>query len=338
MTDGADSRSPASGPPSAFGDVLRRVRIEAGLTQEALAERAGLSARGISDLERGVNLTPRRNTVALLTEALQPAAEDRAALAAAGRGVPRPILRSASSRPRSNLPTPLSSLVGRAADVAAVSALLARGDVRLLTLTGPGVGKTRPAVAVADDCSAAFPDGVWFVGLAALRDHDMVAAAVARTLGLPDAGDRAPSDVLAAHLRPKRLLLVLDNFEHVLPAAAPVADLLRACPGLTVLATSRAPLRVSGEHERAVAPLAVPDLRHPPDDVDLARYPAIGLFLQRAQAANSDFGSHRATPWRSRRSAPVSTACRWRSNWLRRGSRSFLRSRWRSGFAARCTC
>jgi predicted ATPase/DNA-binding XRE family transcriptional regulator len=288
MTAQAGARTMTTGPPSSFGDMLRRVRVAAGLTQEALAERAGLSVRGISDLERGVNRTPRKDTVALLAEALQPAGDDHAAFAAAagGRGpraVPQPV-------GTANLPSPLTPLIGRAADVAAVSDLLGQADVRLVTLTGiGGVGKTRLAVQVASNLLSGFPDGVWFVGLAAHPDPGSVVAAIAQTFHLPDAGDRTFHERLIAYLLPKSLLLVLDNFEHLLPAATLVADLLAACPSLTVLVTSRAPLRVSGEHERLVLPLAVPDLQHLPESGDLARYPAVGLFLKRAQAVSPEF-------------------------------------------------
>jgi predicted ATPase len=165
------------------------------------------------------------------------------------------------------------------------------------------VGKTRVALQVANDLRTDFPDGIWFVGLASLADPVLVIGAIAQTFDLPDAGNRTLRERLVAYLGPKRLLLVLDNFEHLLPAAALVADLLGACPALTVLATSRAPLRVAGEHERAVLPLAVPDLQHLPEGGDLARYPAVGLFLQRAQAMNPEF---QLTPSNA---AAVATIC-----------------------------
>jgi predicted ATPase len=167
--------------------------------------------------------------------------------------------------------------------------------VRLLTLTGPGgTGKTRLALRAAADVRDAFPHGVWLVELAPLTDTTLVPAAVARALGVRETGGRPLAEGgLRDHLREKRLLLVLDNCEHLLPAAAPlVAGLLAGCPGVTVLATSRSPLRVSGELQYPVPPLGLPDGAPPGANGDLealAAVESVRLFVARARAARPGF-------------------------------------------------
>ncbi len=193
-----------------------------------------------------------------------------------------------------NLPAPLTPLVGREQEVAAVCALLRHPEVRLLTLTGTGgVGKTRLGLEVGTNLLADFADGVCFVPLAPMSDADLVIPTIAQALGIKEAGERTFADLLQAQVREKRLLLLLDNFEQVLAAAARLSALLADCPQLKLLVTSRAVLHIHGEHEFPVPPLALPDLAHLPESEALAAYAAVTLFLHCAQAARPDF---QATP------------------------------------------
>ncbi len=193
-------------------------------------------------------------------------------------------------RHETNLPILLTPLIGRAEDVSHVVALLEQEDRRLVTLVGPGgTGKTRLALAAGAELLDTFPDGVWFVDLAPLVDPGLVLPAIAATLGVRETNVSQIEHALITFLRPKRLLLVLDNFEQVVAAAPHVSDLLTECPRLAILVTSREPLQLRAEHLAPVPPLLLPEPDTLPPLGELARVPAVDLFVQRAQAIVPNF-------------------------------------------------
>jgi predicted ATPase/class 3 adenylate cyclase len=215
-------------------------------------------------------------------------------LLVAGAPADFPPLRSLEASPH-NLPLQLTSFVGREAEIAAITRALA--TTRLLTLTGAGgAGKTRLALQVAANLVADYPDGVWFVDLAPLADPALVPATAAAVLGVRDSSERPAQESLVAALRSRRVLLLLDNCEHLLEACARLADaLVRGCPRVMVLATSRAPLGLAGETVRRVPSLALPEQNRVEPLERLTQYEAVRLFIERAVAARGDFQVTSAT-------------------------------------------
>jgi predicted ATPase/class 3 adenylate cyclase len=200
-----------------------------------------------------------------------------------------PALKSLSRHPH-NLPMQPTPFIGREREVATVCALLRRPEVRLLTLTGPGgMGKTRLGLQVAAELADQFADGVFLVPLAPISDPDLVASAIIQTLGISDLSGQSPLMLLKAVLKDKQQLLLVDNFEQVITAAVLMAELLAVCSELTILVTSRVVLHLQAEHEFAVPPLSLPNLKHLPDLVFLSQYESVALFIQRAQAVKADF-------------------------------------------------
>ena len=208
--------------------------------------------------------------------------------------------------PSANLPAAPTPLIGREHELAALKEKFGRPDVRLLTLTGTGgTGKTRLALALAGAVLPRFRDGVFFVDLASVTDPSLVPSSVMQALEVKEKPGERLTDVLTAHLRDRRLLLILDNFEQVLDAAPRIAELLAACPGLKLIATSRAALHLSAEHEYPVPPLRVPDPTALPEFGALLRYESVALFVTRAQAVRPDI---RLTPENARAIAEICTA------------------------------
>ena len=277
-----------AGEHLAFGDLLRQHRNAAGLTQEDLAERAGLSVDAISLLERGERRRPHRYTLQSLADALGLSQQERIRFETATR--PPTTRATAHITQPANLPSQLTPFVGREREVEEVCQRLLRPDVRLLTLTGPGgVGKTRLGLQVAEQVLEQFADGVCFVALTSISEPALVPSAIAQALQVKQGAGQSVAEALVQYLRERQLLLVLDNFERLLEAGPLLAQLLAACPRLKVLVTSRVVLHLQGEHNYEVPTLRLPLAGHRPSLEQLARYEGIRLFVERARAANSEF-------------------------------------------------
>jgi predicted ATPase/DNA-binding XRE family transcriptional regulator len=258
-----------------FGVLLRDLRLKAGLTQEELADRAQLSERAIRSLEHSRDRKPRLQTVKLIAHGLGLDDESTARLLLAAR----PVATTRSHEtPGAALPQFLTSIVGRTEDVGLLTMLLQ--DRRLVTLTGTGgVGKTRVALMVAEHVAKHF-DTVSFVELAPLRDFRQVSVAVAGSLAVKEGPSQPLFQRIVDNLTSKRVLLILDNMEHLLPAGEFVASLLRSCPDLSIFVTSREMLRLRGERVYTLGPLSLPER-----EADIERSPAVRLFFDRAADA-----------------------------------------------------
>jgi len=265
-----------------FGQRLRRLRQAAGLSQEGLAERAGLTPAAVGALERGARRHPYPGTLHALAQALKLAPAEREVffLSVAKRGYGG---REDQLLPHAPPPVPLTGLVGRAREMALAAGLFLRANARIVTLTGPpGVGKTRLAAELALRLPADMNAGVVWVDLAPVPDPELVLPSVARALSLPEPAGKQAAQVLESYLARRRLLLVLDNFEHVLPAGPSLGLLAGKCSGLAVLATSREALGVRGEFQFPVAPLGVPERAE--GIAGISRSGAAELFLQRVRS------------------------------------------------------
>ncbi|GAB3872563.1 hypothetical protein GCM10029964_011180 [Kibdelosporangium lantanae] len=261
-----------------LGEILVGLRSGRGLSQEQLAERSGISVRAIGEIERGATRRPQRGTLRALADSLGLTGEEREAFTRSARSAPPADTRRKQVRVRPGLPAAVTSIIGRSDDLNSVVRLVQDSLVRLVTITGTGgVGKSRLALEVGWRVAGRF-EAVHGLDLSALRYPDDVPRALAESLRTPDP---------AALIGDGRWLLVLDSFEHVAAAATTVGTLLSGCPRLTVLVTSRSPLRLRGEHLWPLAPLAVPD----GDELGaLAESPAVRLLVERTAAVRPGFG------------------------------------------------
>ena len=277
-----------------FGTWLRQQRRALDLTQKAFADQVGCAEITVRRMEAD-EYKPSNELALVLFEKLGIPEPERPQWVRFARGLaeyPKHISTSSPSREqKTNLPIPLTSFIGREKEIETVKHLLAsHGGGRLLTLTGAGgSGKTRLALEVAAKLRDVFPDGVWFIDFAPLTDPALVPQSLLTTLGLSEQAGRSTLTIVSDFLQPKRALLILDNCEHLIQACAQLAEtLLRACPTLHILATSREALSVAGERLYLVPTLTTPDPAQADLDT-LPQYEAVRLFVERAQTALPGF-------------------------------------------------
>ena len=282
-----------------FGTWLRLKRKSLDLTREGLADRVGCSAATIRKIE-AEERRPSAQIVERLADVFQIPADERTTFLHFARGdwkaAPAPEIerspwRASTPSTRSNIPATTTSLIGRGRDIVDICGYLQQPDTRLVTLIGPpGIGKTRLSIEAARASLADFPDGVFFIALALLKDPNLIPSAIAQGLGYVGARNISTNKQLKEGIGDKNMLLVLDNCEHLIEMVASLAsELISACSQLKLLATSRESLRISGEWQYAVPAFDLPMIRSTVDVESASKYPALTLFAERARAVRSDF-------------------------------------------------
>jgi predicted ATPase len=274
---------------ASFGELLRNLRLAAGISQEMLAERARMSSDGISVLERGIRRFPQRDTVAQLADALHLSAGDRERLEAAAVRPQQPRRRKPTALASHNLPAKLTRFIGRLTEIGEITELVKSRP--LVTLVGAGgVGKTRLALQVGTELLDQYPDGVWFVDLAPITDPELIPSVTAQALGMRQQECRRVDEAIPAWLNRKKLLLIFDNCEHVLEIVASLAGaILKTAQDVRIVATSRQALDIGGEEIVRIPSLDVP---HTVADLTAAavmKFAAVALFVARATSADRSF-------------------------------------------------
>lgn len=281
-----------------FGDWLKGRRKSLGITQKSLAERISCSVETIYKIEAG-RRRPSLQIAALLRQKLGIGDSDHDAFIQFARSTEAFQINSRSSQqtpwrttfiPDNNLPTQLDNLIGREQIVKNAHTMLKKDDVRLITLIGsPGIGKTRIAIKLGETAILDYPNGVYFVPLTATKKPDQIVPAIAQSLGIVISGRRDSLDSLKQHLFEQHQLLILDNFEQLLDGAHIVSEILVSCPLVKIVVTSRSPLRIRGEKQLPVEPLALPGYFSALYDESIGSYPAVRLFVERATAVIPTF-------------------------------------------------
>ncbi len=284
-----------------FGQWVKQRRKALNFTQAELGNLAFCSAVMIKKIEANQR-RPSIQVAKLLARYLKIAPKDYATFLSLARPDLSPeqideILTTYEYTPRqpaarriNNLPVPMTPLIGRTQEVQDICGLLLEPNIRLVTLTGAGgMGKTHLSIQVASEINKQFIDGCWFISLAALEEADQLIPTIARSLGIKESRHQTFSETLLNYLADRDMLIVLDNFEQIIPAARQVAEILILAPRLKVLVTSRTILHLSGEHEFLVPPLRFVDPHSTPSNIEMIDSPAVALFMQKARAANNDF-------------------------------------------------